>query len=57
MAGWFGALSKTRSIIQKVFTPAADAAGDLDAINSVLVQMAIDYADSNARYVAAYAVI
>ena len=33
------------------------AAGDLDAINSSLVQMAIDYADSNARYVAAHGVI
>ena len=31
MAGWFGALSKTRSIIQKVFTPAAGNEGDLDA--------------------------
>jgi fused signal recognition particle receptor len=31
MAGWFGALSKTRSIIRNVFTPAAGAEGDLDA--------------------------
>ncbi|HSR87644.1 MAG TPA: signal recognition particle receptor subunit alpha, partial [Pontiella sp.] len=32
MAGWFGALSKTRSIIQKVFAPpAAGDDGELDA--------------------------
>jgi len=31
MAGWFGALSRTRSLIQKVFAPAAGDAGELDA--------------------------
>lgn len=31
MAGWFGALTKTRSIIRNVFTPAAGAEDDLDA--------------------------
>jgi len=31
MAGWFGALSRTRSLIQKVFAPAVGDAGELDA--------------------------
>ena len=31
MAGWFGALSRTRNIIQKVFAPSAGDADDLDA--------------------------
>jgi fused signal recognition particle receptor len=31
MAGWFGALSRTRNIIQKVFAPSAGDAGELDA--------------------------
>jgi len=31
MAGWFGALSRTRSLIQKVFAPAAGDADELDA--------------------------
>ena len=41
MAGWFGALSKTRNLIQKVFAPSAavdEAPLDIDEIEEVLLR-------------------